>query len=73
MSESRTVDLSTLLKSAPRSCWLALNDDESRIVGRGESVAQAVEEARKAGVEDPVVVWSPKTWIPMVLEARGEE
>ncbi len=73
MSESHVVDLSTLLRNAPRNCWLALSDDESRIVGRGESVAGAVEEARKAGVEDPVLVWSPKTWIPIVLEGDCAE
>ncbi len=55
------------LADAPRNCWLALSEDESRIVGREESIAAAVEEARKAGVEDPVIVWSPKTRIPLVL------
>jgi hypothetical protein len=68
MPAGQAIDLSTLLGDAPRNCWLALSDDESRIVGRGESVAGAVEEARKAGVEDPVMVWSPKTWIPIVLQ-----
>ena len=73
MSSSQVVDLAVLLRNAPRNCWLALSDDELRIVGRGESVADAVEEAKKAGVEDPVIVWSPKTWIPMILEAEREE
>lgn len=68
MAAGQVVDLSELLRNAPRNCWLALSDDESRIVGRGESIADAVEEARKAGVEDPVIVWSPKTWIPLILE-----
>ncbi len=73
MSASQPVDLSTLLRNAPRNCWLALSDDESRIVGRGESVAEAVEEANKSGVEDPVIVWSPKAWIPIVLEGDCAE
>jgi hypothetical protein len=68
MPAGQAVDLSELLRKAPRNCWLALSDDESRIVARGESIAEALEEARKAGVEDPVMVWSPKTWIPIVLE-----
>ncbi len=68
MPAGQAVDLSELLRNAPRNCWLALTDDESKIVGRGESVNEAVEEAKKAGVEDPVVIWSPKTWIQIVLE-----
>jgi hypothetical protein len=73
MSENQVVDLSALLQNAPRDCWLALSDDESRIVGRGQSVAQAIEEAKRVGVEDPVIVWSPKTWIPIVLEGNCAE
>jgi hypothetical protein len=72
MSLSQLLDLSTVLNNAPRNCWLALSDDETKIVGRGESIADAVKEAKKAGIEDPVVVWSPKTWIPRILEADRE-
>lgn len=67
MAAGQVVDLSTLLRDAPRNCWLALSEDESKIVGRGESVGEAVAEAQKAGVEDPVIMWSPKTRIPSVL------
>jgi hypothetical protein len=73
MSSGQVIDLSMLLRSAPRNCWLALSDDESKIVGRGETVADAIEDAKKVGIEDPVVVWSPKTWIPAVLEVGREE
>lgn len=66
-------DLSGLLKNAPRNCWLALSDDETRIVGRGESIAGAIEDAKRAGIEDPVVIWSPKTWIPAVLGVDCED
>ncbi len=55
-------DLAGLLSNAPRDCWLALNEDETAVVGRGETIAEAVEEARKNNVEDPIVIWAPKTW-----------
>lgn len=64
---SQAVDLVVLLKDAPRNCWLALSEDESRIVGRGETVEEAVAEAKRAGIEDPIIVWSPRTRIPSVL------
>lgn len=55
-------DLATLLSTAPRNCWLALNEDESAVVGRGETMKEALEEARKNNVSDPIVIWAPKTW-----------
>jgi hypothetical protein len=57
-------DLSALLSKAPRNCWLALNETETVIVGRGESVEEAIEEARKNNIQDPIVIWAPKSWAP---------
>ncbi len=57
-------DLSILLSKAPRNCWLALNEDQTAVVGRGESMEEAVKEANAAGVQDPIVIWAPKTWAP---------
>lgn len=64
--KDRFVDLSEILAKAPRNCWLALNEDETAIVGKGETMREAVEEARKNGVEDPIVLWSPKSLLPTV-------
>ena len=63
---NKTVDLSVILANAPRNCWLALNEAQSAIVGRGETLEEAIAEARKNGVEDPIVLWAPKTWLPAV-------
>jgi len=59
-------DLSVLLEKAPRECWLALTQDEKKIVGRGEDIAEAIEEAKENGEDDPLLLWSPKSWIPVV-------
>lgn len=59
-------DLSILLSKAPRNCWLALNEEQTAVVGRGESMEEAVKEANAAGVQDPIVIWAPKTWMPTV-------
>lgn len=63
----RGVDMSALLAAAPRNCWLALDEERTKIVGRGENLKEALEEARKNGVGDPIMVWSPKSWVPIVL------
>jgi hypothetical protein len=59
-------DLSILLAKAPRNCWLALNEDQTAVVGRGESLIEAVKEANAKGVQDPIVLWAPKAWKPTV-------
>lgn len=59
-------DLTEVLENAPGNCWLALAKDESKIVGRGEDIAEAIEEAKENGEDDPLLMWSPKAWIPAV-------
>lgn len=59
-------DLSKLLENAPRDCWLALTQDQRKVVGRGEDIAEAIEEAKENGEDDPLLLWSPKSWIPAV-------
>jgi hypothetical protein len=59
-------DLSMLLSKAPRNCWLALNEEQTAVVGRGETMEEAVKEANKNGTQDPIVMWAPKTWAPTV-------
>lgn len=61
------LDLSAVLRNAPRDCWLALTQDQSKVVGRGENMREALDEAKKNGVEDPVLIWAPKVWHPVVF------
>jgi hypothetical protein len=59
--------LSAVLSSSARECWLALTEDESAIAGRGDTPVEAAEEAQRAGVQDPILVWAPKNWSPSVF------
>lgn len=59
-------DISEVLEKAPRDCWLALTEDQSKVVGRGENIEEAVAEAKENGENDPVLVLAPKTWAPAV-------
>jgi hypothetical protein len=58
---------SIMLDNAARECWLALTEDESAVVGRGETPAEAVEEAKRSGVQDPILLWAPKKWTPSIF------
>ena len=59
--------LAQLLAQAPRDCWIALSEDESRVVATGTTMEMAVEAAALAGVPDPVLLKSPKEWGPAAL------
>jgi len=59
-------DLSSIIDKAPRNCWLALNDDQSELVGYGDTPDAAVDAAQSHGVREPVLIWSPDRWIPSV-------
>jgi hypothetical protein len=53
------------LKSAPLDSWVALSEDESTIVAVGNSYSEVVSKSESAGVSDPVVLKTPKSWLPI--------
>lgn len=53
------------LQSAPLDKWVALSEDESKIVAVGSTYAEAVANSERAGVSDPVIVKTPKVWAPL--------
>ena len=53
------------LKSAPMNSWIALSEDESTIVAVGNTYDEAVRNSESAGVSDPVLVKTPKVWLPI--------
>jgi hypothetical protein len=54
-----------LLKQAPLDSWVALSEDESHIVAVGASYEEVVQKSASAGVADPVLIKTPKSWIPI--------
>jgi hypothetical protein len=59
-------DIAEVLEKAPRDCWLALAADQSKVVGRGENIEEAVAAAKENGEDDPVLILAPKKWVPAV-------
>jgi hypothetical protein len=53
-----------LLRTAPLDSWLALSEDETRLVAAGKDLQQVVAEAHANGVANPVVLKTPKRWLP---------
>ena len=56
-----------LLKSAPLDSWVALSQDETRIVAVASSYKEAVSKSEAAGVTDPVIIKTPKAWMPIAM------
>ncbi len=54
------------LSSAPRECWLALDEEQTRVVGHGKTMEEASREAVEGGIEDPILLWAPAEWVPSV-------
>ncbi len=50
------------LRSAPLDSWVALSEDETKIVAIGATYDEAVRNSESAGVYDPVLVKTPKNW-----------
>jgi hypothetical protein len=55
------------LRSAPLDSWVALSEDESQIVAVGTSYDEVVEKSENAGVSDPVLLKTPKSWLPIAV------
>jgi hypothetical protein len=53
-------DISKLLADVPKGAWVALSNDEERVVAYASELEEALEKAREAGESDPVVTRVPK-------------
>jgi hypothetical protein len=51
-----------LLRSAPLDAWIALSEDESRIVAVGSDYREVSEKADAAGESDAVILKTPPAW-----------
>jgi len=56
-----------ILSEAKPNSWVALSSDESKVVGRGNSYEEAVNDAQKHGENDPLLIKIPDTWEPRVF------
>ena len=57
------------LRSAPLDSWVALSEDESKVIATGATYSEAAENSERAGVEDPIIVKIPASWAPLSIHA----
>ena len=56
-----------ILRKAPLDSWIALSADETRLVGVGKTLEEALREAEKNGENDPLILKTPPEWLPLAL------
>ncbi len=49
-----------------RGMWVALLDDQQTVVGSGDSIKKALEQALKKGHNDPIVMRVPTKILPYI-------
>jgi hypothetical protein len=50
------------LRSAPLDSWVALSEDETKIIATGATYSEAARKSEEAGVFDPVIIKTPSQW-----------
>lgn len=51
------------LRAAPLDAWIALSEDESRLIATGATYEEVVRKSQEVGVEEPVLIKTPKDWL----------
>lgn len=51
------------LRTAPLNSWVALSEDESRVIASGATYEEVVKKSEAAGVADPVLIRTPPEWL----------
>ncbi len=60
-------DISKLLSGVPKGAWVALSDDEDRVVAYAADLAEVVKRANELGESDPLVVRVPENPSSLVV------
>jgi len=54
-------DVSRLLVGVPKGAWVALSKDEQRVVAYAAELPEAIQKAKEAGENHPVVLRVPES------------
>ena len=66
MRKLKPKDLSKILKPYHNE-WVALSNDEKRVVSSGKTLKKALKEAREKGIDNPIMTKVPKEYGNYVL------
>ncbi len=55
------------LRSAPLNSWIALSDDETRVVAHGATYQDVADELERIGDDSSVILKTPPSWLPLAV------
>ena len=56
-----------ILREAKPKTWVAFNEDETLLMGQGQTIDEAVDAAKQNGCDDPILWRIPVDWSPRIL------
>ena len=56
-----------ILWEAKPKTWVAFNENETQLVGQGQTIDEALETAKRNGCDDPILWRIPVDWSPRIL------
>ena len=54
---------SEALRGAPLDSWIALTEDETRVIATGATYSEVSKQLDDAGIEDSIIIKTPPSWI----------
>ena len=58
---------SETLRSAPLDAWVALSEDETRIVATGATYQDVAADLDRLGDDGAIIVKTPRHWFPLAV------
>ena len=58
---------SEALRGAPLDSWIALTEDETRVIATGATYEEVARRLDDAGDKDSAILKTPKSWLPFAV------
>ena len=67
MIAALTFDFGALLKDIPKGAWVAISSDQTRVVTFGPDMGEVLQEARKRGEPNAIILRVPEAQTYLIL------
>ena len=55
------------LRGAPLDSWIALAEDETRVIATGATYEEVAKRLDEAADKDSIILKTPKSWLPLAV------
>ncbi len=61
------IDFGTLLRGIPKGAWVAISENQERVVAYSADMHDVLEQARRLGEADPIILRVPESESALML------